>query len=389
MSNEHIGRLQEIGIGKETTSGTPVSATAWIPKSSGSFKPVFGKAKDTGAYGTIDALRDSQTVKQITEVELEAIARDIYLGMFLNAAFGTDTPAIAMTMGTLTGTFVRGETVSQATSLATGTVEDVDGTDTLFVSVLTGTFTSASNVVTGGTSGATMTPTFDNALRTHVFTRLNTNNHPAYTLYGSDPVGTYRASYGMLDTLDLECSVGDFLKIKSKWMAKQEASSSGTPAFTDENEFLAVHANVYFAADLEALDAASAVSVERVKITIQKNLEDYQAFGDTDVASIHNKEFAVVGDLSALFNSTTLKDYVVNSTKKAMRIEFINTDVTIGSAGNPFLRIDLPSVSFETWDRTSDNGALTRQTLGFEAEFSVDDSETIHALLQNDQTTAF
>lgn len=391
MANEHIGRLQKVGIGKETTPGTAVAAGAWLPKVSGVFRPEFGKAKDTGAYGVIDQLRDSQTTKVMTVVELEAIVRDVYLGYFLMAALGADTVCLRMTLGTVTGTFALGETITQATSGATGVIEAVDGSGAsqiLHVSVTSGTFTSGSNQITGGTSGATAVPTFDNAVRTHLFERLNNNTHPSYTLYGVDPVGTYRAAYGMLDTLDLECSVGDYMKLKSTWKAKQEESSSGSPSFTEENEFLATHAQVYFANSIAELDSATAVGVERVKVTIQKNLEDYQAFGDTDVASIHNKQFAVVGDLTALFNSVTLKDYVINSTKKAMRIEFIS-DAAIGSGSTPRLRIDLASVSFENWERDSDNDALVRQTLGFECEFSVDDSETMHVLLQNTQTTAY
>lgn len=389
MANEHIGRLQKVGLGKESVAGTAVAATDWIAKASGVFKPDFGKAKDVSAYGNIDELRDTQTVKQTTLLELEAIARDKSIGHFLNAALGSEVLTIRMAMGSLSGTFVRGESVSQAVSTATGTVMDVDGSGYIYIKVLTGTFTSGSNTVTGGTSGATMTPTFDNTLRTHFFTRLNSNNHPSYTLYGDDPVGTFRAAYGMLDSIDFECAVGDFLRIKSSWMAKKEASTSATPSFVEENHWLAVHASVKFADTLEGLDSATAVSVERVKLTIQKNLEDYQAFGDTDVASIHNKNFAVMGDLTAIFNSTTLKDYVVNSTKKCMRIEFLNDDVTIGSASNPILRFDMPSVGFESWERDSDNDALTRQTLGFVAEFDPTESETIHALLQNARTTAY
>lgn len=389
MANEHIGRLQKVGLGKETTPGTPVAAAVWIPKVSGIFSPSFEKARDTSAYGNIDELRDTETVKQTTQLTLEAIARDIYIGHIFNAALGQDSVAIAMSMGSLSGTFVRGETVSQATSGATGVVMDVDGTSLLYVKVTSGTFTSGSNTITGGTSSATMVPTFDNTLRTHFFERLNTNTHPSYTLYGVDPVGTYRAGYGMLDTLDIECTVGDFLKVNSTWIAKKEASTSATPSFVTENDFLAKHALLYFADTLEGLDAASPVSCERIKISVQKNLETYQSFGDTDVASIHNKQFSVMGDLTAILNSTTLKDYVVNSTKKALRIEFINDDVTIGSAGNPKLRIDLPTVGFESWERDSDNDALARQTLGFMAEFNVDANETMHILLQNTKTTVY
>ena len=162
--------------------------------------------------------------------------------------------------------------------------------------------------MTGATSAATMVPTFDNTLRTHVFTRLNNNTHPSYTLHGSDPVGTFRAAYGMLDTLDLEVAVGDYLKMTSTWLAKKESTTTGTPTFVTENEFLAAHANVYFADTMEGLDIATATAMERVKMTIQKNVEDYQAFGSVDVASIHNKQFSVVGDLTALFNATTLKE---------------------------------------------------------------------------------
>lgn len=389
MANEHIGRLQKVGIGKESTPGTAVAATHWLPKASGVFTPDFGKARDESAYGSIDQLRDTQTVKQTTRMELENIVRDISIGHILNAALGLDTPTIRMAMGSLSGTFEKGEAVSQATSGATGVVKDVDGTGYIYIEVSSGTFTSGSNTVTGGTSGATMTPTFDNTLRTHVFERVNSNTHPSYTLYGVDPVGTYRAAYGMLDTLDIECKTGDFLMVKTSWLAKKEASTTATPAFVEENGFLAKHANVYFADTVEGLDAASPVSCERVKITIQKNLEDYQSFGDTDVASIHNKQFAVFGDLTAILNSTTLKDYVVASTKKACRIEFVNDEVTVGSASNPILRIDLPKVGFDNWERTTDNDALVKQTLGFQAEFDVTTSETIHMLLQNEQTTAY
>lgn len=386
---EHIGRLQKVGFGKESTPGTAVAATGWFPKASGSFSPVFGKARDMSAYGNIDQLRDAQTVKQTTKVELECIVRDTTVGNILNALLGQDSVALRMTMGSLSGTFVRGETVTQAVSGATGVVMDVDGTSRLYVKVTSGTFTSGSNTVTGGTSAATMTPTFDNTLRTHFFERLNSNNHPSYTLYGVDPVGTYRAAYGMIESADFECKSGDFLMVKTSWLAKKEASSSGSPSFVSENPFLAVHANVYFADTLEGLDSASATSCERVKLTIQKNVEDYQAFGSDDVTSIHNKQFTVVGDMTAIFNSVTLKDYVGNSTKKAMRIEFVNDDVTVGSASNPFFRIDLPRVGFESWERDSDNDALVRQTLGFEAEFDVSSSETLHMLLQNATTSAY
>ncbi len=54
------------------------------------------------------------------------------------------------------GTFVVGEEVAQATSLTRGVVLSWNGTTTLLVRTLDGTWTDAE--ITGGTSGATMTP---------------------------------------------------------------------------------------------------------------------------------------------------------------------------------------------------------------------------------------
>lgn len=388
--NEHIGRLQKIGLGKESTAGTPVSATVWLPKTEGSFSPETTKAKDTSAYGTIDELRDSQTTQQMTVADVKGIARDIFLGNLLMAAFGQDTPVIKMTLAGGAGTFVKDETVTQAVSSATGTIERIESATIIYVKVVSGTFTSAANLITGGTSSATATPTFESTLRHHLFERLNTNNHPSYTLYGVDDVGTFRAPYSMLETLDLECAVGDYLKFSAQFKGKKEASTSASPAFsTSENVFLAKHAGVYFATALSGLSAASVTPVSSVKLTISKNLEVYQAYGDVDVASIHNKQFKVAGEITALFNAVTLKDFVLNSTKRAMRLKLTNTDATIGSAGNPQLIIDLAQVSFENWSRSAGNDELVMQTLGFEAEFSVTDSESIVALLQNTQLTAY
>jgi hypothetical protein len=60
-----------------------------------------------------------------------------------------------VTYGSLTGAFVAGETVTQATSAATGTVLVDDGTH-LWLLVTSGTFDN-SHGLTGGTSGATAT----------------------------------------------------------------------------------------------------------------------------------------------------------------------------------------------------------------------------------------
>jgi hypothetical protein len=389
MTNEHIARKRQIGLGLETTPGTGVSAVVWLPLMSPDFKPVSDKAVDNSAYGNIDEVRDQETVQNRTEIALSGILRDDWLGYLLKGVYGTATPCVRGDLGSVSGTFVEGEVVTGGTSAATGTVKRLDGTDDeMWVEVLTGTFTSA-ETITGGTSAATGTFTYDTALRDHLFERLNTNNHPTFTIYQEDDVATIRATYCMIDTFDVEIAVGDFAKFNMTMKGKKPASSSDTPVYTEENGFLAKHGSVKFAATTSALKVASAEELSRVKLSFQKNLATYQKLGSDDLTSIHNQQFKVMGDFDGLFTSETLRDYQINSTKRAMRVELTNTGVTIGSADNPYLMFEMARCSFQDWSQSSDNDALVNQTLGFTAEFSTDDSYTSICVLRNENTVGY
>lgn len=396
MTLEHIGRKQSIGIGKETTSGTPVSAAVWIPKLSGSFAPKITTTEDDSAFGVIDKVKDVQTVQVSTDVTFSGVLRDIYFGHILMAAFGLSYPCVRIPISSISGTFVEGETITEATSSATGTLRRNDqgaGTPVLYIQPLSGTFVG-SKTLTGGTSSATAsggTIESPSALRWHVFRRDNTNNHVAYTIYGSDPVSDDRASYCMLDTLDIECVVGNFAKFTAKFTGKKLGSTSAqSPSFTTQNGFLAKFGTFKTASAFTGLDAASAVSVESFKLSLKKNLEIYQSVGSTDVTSIHNKQWGeITGEIVLLYTATTLRDYVINSTTRAARLTLANTDVTIGSGTNPMLQFDLPLMQFMEFSRSSENDNLVRQTLKFTAQYDTTTALTLQALLANTQVTAF
>jgi hypothetical protein len=395
LANEHIGRKQSIGLGKESTPGTGVSAAIWIPKSSGVFTPKVDTAVNDGAYGVIDAVRDVQAVKNMTEISFQARAQSTFLGHLLMAAFGTAYATVRIPIpGSITGTYVEGETITESTSSATGVLRRLDAggsVKALYIAPSSGTFTGG-QTLTGGTSGATATGgTIESpsAVRHHVFRVANTNTHPSYSVYGIDPVSTDRALYCLLDTLEIECVVGNFVNVSAKFMGRKLASTSGTVSFSTEYPFLAKAAVFKYASAFTGLDAASAVAVESFRLTINKNVTDYTAFGDTDPESFHNQEFGeVTGEITLLYNVVTERDYVIDSTKRAMRFTVTNP-VTIGSAANPLFQLDMPSVGFREFSRSSENPNLVKQTLRFTAEYDVTRALTIEALLANTQTTAY
>lgn len=384
MSNEHIGRLKKIGLGKESTSGTPVSATHWIPVTESSYAPDITKARDESAYGNIDQLRESITTMESTMTEIKGIFRDEFGGNLLMALLGTDTLVLDMSLGSVVGTFVVGETITQATSGATGVIARVLTATRILVSTVVGTFTSASNTITGGTSSATAIPTFTAAKYNHLFTRLNSNTHPSYTVVSVDPVETMRSAYSMLDTLELEATADGYLTFSAKFVGKKMTTTTATPAYTEENEFMGSGANLKLGNTLTLAFAASATPITSFKITGSKNPKKYQAFGSTDVQSIHNQSFKMAGEITGLFNASTLRDLVTASTKQGLFLEFTATN----SPASNFI-VMLPQATFESWDAPAANDELVMQTIGFEMEYNVDAGESVSMILGNGVAAAY
>ena len=59
-----------------------------------------------------------------------------------------------------------------------------------------------------------------------------------------------------------------------------------------------------------------------------------------------------------------MKYYVVDSTKKATRLELINTDATaLATDVYPSIYIDLMKTGFEEWSKSDDLNGITKQTM--------------------------
>lgn len=297
--------------------------------------------------------------------------------------------------GSITGTYVEGETITETTSNATGVLEraDVGGSSkVLYIKPSAGTFTGG-QTLTGGTSSASATGgTIESpsAVRSHLFRRATTNNPTTYTIHGYDPVSSDYSAYCALDTLKFEVKSGEFARWDAKFMGKKLVSEGApTPSYTTPNYMMAKYATFKTASAFTGLDAASAVSIDSFTLNFKKNIEMFQAFGTTDITNFLNGVFSVDGEITLLFNATTFRDYMIANTKQAMRLTIANTDVTIGSSANPTLTLDLASVAFTDFTRPTGNKDLIKQTLKFTAEYDLTTTHTVQALLQNTSTSAY
>jgi hypothetical protein len=143
-------------------------------------------------------------------------------------------------------------------------------------------------------------------------------------------------------------------------------------------------AGVRFASDEAWLDSASEQCVQNFRISINKNLADVQCFGDTDISDIYNQQFGIEWDFEAVYESTTLRDYVLNSDKKAVRFYAINRNASaLATWIYPSIYIDLMKAGFNSWSKTDSNDEIIRQTMWFTGQYSNDDATSIEILLLN------
>lgn len=397
MSNEeHIGRLLQIGFGDEVTPGVGVSPTRWIKKVTGILLPEVTTVDNESTIGTIGSRTNSEKTKSMTKFPFSGVAHTEDIGYFLKSVYGSATLTVPCTFsGVAGGTPAVGDSVSIVSPAMTGTIKYI-AEGVYHIEVLTGAFTSASNTqtITDGVWTATVGG-IDNLIFSHVFERLNNNCHPSKTIYAYDPVDPQRATYGMIDTFEMEMAAGELVSISGEFKAQQiEDDATGSTPSYDESEynFIARQTQVKIGANISALDGATAEKLSRFKVSFSKNLLDFQAInGTVDIDAIFNQNWDVTGDFDALFNSLVLRDYDLDNSQLALRVLLNATDFTIGSAGNPSLLFDFSEVGFRDWTSTDDNNALREQTLGFAQNEKTDSATSmiVVAVLTNTHSTAY
>lgn len=220
---------------------------------------------------------------------------------------------------------------------------------------------------------------------THSFTRLNSNQHPALTLFVDDENTDEKYALAMLSQLTINAVLKDYVKFNAGFMSKFPTSTSSSPSYSAEDTFLAQHVSVKFASTVAALGTASDVNLRALNLTVNKNVEDWQNLGSDEPADIINKNMTVSGDMELLFDNETYRDYVTDGSKMACLITIENTDELIGTETYPKLEISLAPMSFRDWGKNTGQDDVTTQTIAFDGNFGITAAKTLSVSLINEQ----
>lgn len=318
-----IGRNTKIGLFKEAVRGTTGAPSFWIPVLDLGYDDKLELKENESGFGNIAAVSDSQIIRKWAEGTYGGKIFDRSVGLELTALFGQSPTSVQR---------------------ASSGVYD------------------------------------------HTYAMLNTNQHQSVTVAVTEPNYSGRYALGAFNSWSLQAEVGDYIRRTVNLMSKASASSSETVGYTNETEFLPKHMAIKFAAagaSSATLDAATAAKIRAFNFEISKNAEAIQLFGTTDIDDVINKQVTITGSFEVYYDDRSYHTLANNGTHQAIRIEMLNTDVTIGAIHNPALRFEFPEVALQFPDKSFGNNDIAILTVNFTAVLNIASGSLVTARLTN------
>ncbi len=395
MAQKGIGRLVNFGIAKETTRGTAkTSADFWLAWSEVSPEEKYQNATDNQSYGVIEDSVGEVRVKDWMEGTLKCNLADKSLGLLLLSLFGTDTPAthagesivydhvLTVQQGarhqSLTY-FIHDVLSGQDYSHALGVVTKMD------IDFSLGKFLEATFGIKGkrGVAQSAFTPSQS----------VENRFVPQYVTFKSAPtlagIGAGVVITGTLTSGATTCtSMSSTAALKIGMGISGTGIAAGTTiAAIVSGTAITLSANATQSGAQSLTFTAPTIKLKSMKVTIDSDSEDQDVIGSTAPEDFLNKNFMSEGTLEAIWqNETDFKNQALASQAQALLIDIKNTDVTLGTAANPELKLEYAKVTYEEITRPLKVGDLVYQTLKFKAHYSLSDTLMVRATLTNLQS---
>jgi hypothetical protein len=393
MSQRGIGRLVQIGLGKESTRGTAnTTAGYWNPYMDLTIDEKKEFVTDSQAYGIIeDNVNLTQTKKWVAGT-LTGNLYDTSFPPLLYAMFGTYAKAGS---GPYTHTFTVGETAQHQSytfllhdplaavdySYANGVIEKLEINFALkqFIQF------TASIMAQSGVVQSTFSPS----------TTTENRFLPQYLVAGFAPSlagvqGTLTAT-GTCSTTTAVTALSistTLLRIGMTVTGSNIPVGAIVVAIVSASAFTLSIASTGSATSYTFGPAV--VALKSAKVTFNSNIESQDVLGNLSPADFLNKEFSIDGTFECIWqNESDAKTAFMGPTAQAMSLIATNTDVTINSSYHPIFNITLAQVTFQELGRPLKVKDLVYQNLKWKASYNLSNSLMGEVIVTNANSSGY
>lgn len=214
----------------------------------------------------------------------------------------------------------------------------------------------------------------------HTIGWLESNQHPTFSITLDDPNGDLIFEGCMVDTFEFNVTQDEIVKaqVGIKAFPSRDSDFSHTAILDASYKFVGRDMTFKVADDKTDLTAATGLCIKDFSMTVNKNVDYDDCLGTLEPEDILNKQVVIEGSITLNYEDRTIRNYMLNGTTKAIRIDLVNTRETLaGGANNPAFRIDLAKCHFKEWESTRGNDDIVGQTVNFTALYDVDNDEVV------------
>lgn len=389
-----IGPQYSIGIGKESTRGTPVVAAYWIPWGTLTVDDKIKTAKDETSIGVIESGVGQEIAIFTSECQLEGNLDDSGFGLILMSLFGTDTVG-AVETGVKDHVFTVAQNAQHpALSLSvagpnesSGLVYPLGMIESLDITIELDKYATFKAVYKANKSASQAnTASFSTVNR---FRPQDGSFGYAPTLPGAN--GTLTATGTAASTIHVTaCSINP----QTKLQVGMTVTGTNIPAGTTVATIVSATAYDLSAATTGAIGTQTfgpvAVQIKKFQLSLKANTEDDEVLGNQSPVDRLNKAFMASGSFELYYASRTMIDTIMlGDLYEAIHIAMVNSAVAIGTTSHPSFTFNAARVKLTEVARKFTAKDITVQTVKFECFYSQADTEMLDITLRNTITTGY
>lgn len=252
-----VGRRGDLGIAIESTRGTPINPTFWVPWATMSVKDTVEEAREEQGMGVIADSDSKFVTMKMSEGEVESQLYDKALGAILVGVLGA-SPS------------------------------------------------------TTGSDPYTHSYTLSNT-NTHKTLSLYWSDPDRSDMFPLSMVSSFSVSVEPSGIVNY--TTGFMSKVAREWTAQtSDFTSLG-------NKFLHQHVEVRLASNIAGLSGATPISLKGLELSIEKNTAYDNVMGTVEPEDILNQQLSVSGSLNLNLEDDTYRDFMLNGTYRAMEIK--------------------------------------------------------------------